>query len=76
MLVLDAMWAWGRDRWEKERKPIRSRGQQQARTAVIVDADVSAELAASDADVSAEALLVDKLLVQDEKPRRRVVVQV
>ncbi|PWY97193.1 PIG-U-domain-containing protein [Testicularia cyperi] len=23
MLVLDAMWAWGRERWEAERKPIR-----------------------------------------------------
>lgn len=25
MLVLDSMWAWGRERWEKERTPLRHR---------------------------------------------------
>jgi len=63
MLVLDAMWAWGRERWEKERTPIRPRGQPQ-----------QAVLAVSDADSSAEAQSAEKLL-DDLKPKRRVVVQ-
>ncbi|SPO20336.1 related to GPI - transamidase subunit [Ustilago trichophora] len=69
MLVLDAMWAWGRERWEKERSPIRARAQQQQEE--VVDADASIETVAS-----AEALSGQRSLIQDDKPRRRVVVQV
>lgn len=68
MLVLDAMWAWGRERWESERTPIRLRAQQRE---MVVDADVSVETITSDTDVSAE-----RVSSENDKPRRRVVVQV
>ncbi|CCF51142.1 hypothetical protein NDA11_001995 [Ustilago hordei] len=68
MLVLDAMWAWGRERWESERTPIRLRAQQRE---MVVDADVSVETITSEADVSAE-----RVSAENDKPRRRVVVQV
>ncbi|KAJ1030044.1 hypothetical protein NDA16_000957 [Ustilago loliicola] len=69
MLVLDAMWAWGRERWESERTPIRTRAQHHRGAAV--DADVSVETTTSETDVSAE-----KVLAEDDRPRRRIVVQV
>ncbi|SNX84047.1 related to GPI - transamidase subunit [Melanopsichium pennsylvanicum] len=67
MLVLDAMWAWGRERWEKERTPIRSHVQHHVEQ---IDADVSVEIRFSDG-----ARTADKVLAQNDGPRRRVVVQ-
>ena len=68
MLVLDAMWAWGRERWEKERTPIRSRVTQREEQ---LDADASIETTAS-----VEVLAAEKPSEHGDKPRRRVVVQV
>lgn len=67
MLVLDAMWAWGRERWERERPPIRSRARRQDDQNVDVDASV--DTVASDAPSMASD-------VPSDKPRRRIVVQV
>ncbi|CDW98839.1 hypothetical protein, partial [Sporisorium scitamineum] len=47
MLVLDAMWAWGRERWERERTPIRSRSGRKGEE--HVNGDASVDTVASDA---------------------------
>lgn len=74
MLVLDAMWAWGRERWEKERPPIRARSKVQPKAPVrnepLLDTD------ASDGDAPAVATIDAAERDQKENRARRVVVQV
>ncbi|GAC99404.1 cell division cycle protein 91 [Pseudozyma hubeiensis SY62] len=70
MLVLDAMWAWGRERWESERSPIRPRRSRHEDQPV--EADVSIDTVASNASGSASSVPKE----ETDKPRRRIVVQV
>ncbi|KAJ9476529.1 GPI transamidase component GAB1 [Pseudozyma hubeiensis] len=70
MLVLDAMWAWGRERWESERSPIRPRRSRQDEQ--LLEADISIDTVASDASVNASSIPKE----ETDKPRRRIVVQV
>ena len=70
MLVLDAMWAWGRERWESERSPIRSRIRRKSEQ--HIDTDASIDTVASDAP----SVTADAAMEEVDKPRRRIVVQV
>ena len=74
MLVLDAMWAWGRERWERERTPIRWHVRRQGEAKL--DADASADTVATETVDAAPALAKEGLPEADERLRRRVVVQV
>lgn len=56
MLVLDAMWAWGRERWEAERHALRNK--------------VSSRLAGDSSHNN--AIIVDKVALQPREPRRAV----
>lgn len=73
MLVLDAMWAWGRERWEKERTPIRPVARPREEH---IDGDASVDSMASNGAAAASAVSANAALAEDNKPRRRVVVQV
>ncbi|SJX60706.1 related to GPI-transamidase subunit [Sporisorium reilianum f. sp. reilianum] len=74
MLVLDAMWAWGRERWERERTPIRSRGGRKGEE--LVDGDASVDTVASDVLSSTPTAAGEGSLEQGDQLKRRVVVQV
>ncbi len=73
MLVLDAMWAWGRERWEKERSPIRSVVRPREEH---MDGDASLDSSTSNGAACTPAGSAEAPLDENEKPRRRVVVQV
>lgn len=60
MLVLDSMWAWGRERWEKERPPIRPRSASQLTVFSSKNTEAIAE----------------RVEIQPQEPRKRVVIQV
>ncbi|TKY90887.1 hypothetical protein EX895_000885 [Sporisorium graminicola] len=74
MLVLDAMWAWGRERWERERKPIRSTAGRKGEE--HVDGDASVDTVASDASSNSPTAASEAPLEKGDQLKKRVVVQV
>ncbi|GAK61992.1 GPI transamidase component PIG-U [Moesziomyces antarcticus] len=68
MLVLDAMWAWGRERWEKERPPIRARPKVQPKSPRLDEPSLDNDASDGGAPVAVKD--------QKENRARRVVVQV
>ncbi|EPQ32296.1 uncharacterized protein PFL1_00492 [Pseudozyma flocculosa PF-1] len=77
MLLLDMIWAWGRDRWERERPPIRSKKADRIAATAESDADAGAALTDDGKGSSVDRASAEVTALKEAaSARRRVVVQI